>query len=1162
MATSSDNLANKYQQQSAEEHVLNNPDTYTGSMEESTYITHVMDSKNERVIQKESRIIPGLFKLFDEGIVNCRDHYVRMAQAVAEKSDNVIPVTKINIKLSEDGVFELMNDGNGIDVAKHPTHKLWIPEMIFGHLRTSTNYDKKQKKIVGGKNGFGFKLVLIWSSEGIIETVDHVRGLMYKQKFEKNLSVIHPPKITKTKKKPYTKVTFKPDYARLGVDGINDDMRALIARRVHDIAAVTDKSVKVKFNDELVPVRHFPNYIDLYIGNKSDAKRIYEERGPRWEYAVALSPTDEFMQVSFVNGIYTAKGGKHVDYILNQIVRKLIASIRKKKKVDVKPSTIREQLMLFLRCDINNPGFDSQTKEYLTTPSSAFGSTCVVTDGFIDKVSKMGVCEAACALTEVKDRKAAKKTDGSKTRSIRGIPKLIDAHRAGTARSSECTLILCEGDSAKAGIVSGLSKSDRDIIGVYPMRGKLFNVRGETQKRIGENKEITEIKKILGLENGKKYDTPESIHSLRYGKILFMTDQDLDGSHIKGLGINLFDAQWPSLLQIPDFIGFMNTPILKASKGALTRSFYNEGEWEKWKASNDSSGWRVKYYKGLGTSTAKEFKAYFAEKRTVTFTEADTARDDLDKVFNKKRASDRKEWLRAYDRDLYLDTTNRKVSYADFLSKEMIHFSKYDNDRSIPNIMDGLKTSQRKILYTGLKRKLTKEIKVAQFSGSVSEISCYHHGEASLNGAIKCLCQDYVGSNNINLFEPKGQFGTRLQGGQDAASERYIHTNLSAITRHIFNEADDAVLRYLDDDGIMVEPMYYLPVIPMVLVNGCKGIGTGFSTEIQPYDPLKLCDYVESKLDVMEKKTDPMLPPELLPYYEGFLGTVTEVEKQKYLLKGVYSIVSDKEVHITELPVGIWTDDYKKYLETLLEAKTHLRDYKDMSTDTRVDITLQFASGSIESLTSKTSEFGCNKLEKYLKLYSTRTTTNMHLFNENDQLRKYDTPEAIIDDYMSRRLVGYADRKKYQLDKLEAEVLLISDKARFITGILEETIDLRRKKKDVVCAMLLNMNFAVINNDHEFKHLVRMPMDSVTEENVESLLKQKEMREKELDLLKKVSCVQLWRKDIRAVRDNYNLYKKCRISKQADVSCSESGSSKKITKIKKVKKIKKTKANC
>ena len=598
MSSSSSNagLACRYQHKTDIEHVLDNPDTYTGSMTSAAWDAHVL-GEDGRVGKRTIEMIPGLLKLVDEGLVNSRDHFVRLA---AKGSPD--PVSKIEVTFAEDGAVTIRNDGEGIDVAQHPDLGIWIPEMVFGRLRTSTNYDKKKSQIVGGKNGFGFKLVLIWSVWGEVTTLDASRHKLYKQRFGPNLSVIEPPTITSNRsKRGYTEVRFMPDYERLGISGLCPDVRALLHRRVYDLAAVTDKSVRIKLNGDWLPVRNFQQYISLYPAlNAADAPRAYESPDPRWEYAVCLAPDGEFEQISFVNGICTTKGGKHVDYIMGQLVKKLTALIKKRKKVEVKAATIREQLCLFLRCDVVNPSFDSQTKEYLTTQSSKFGSRCVVSDKLVDRVAKMGVMETACSLTEVKEVKAGKKTDGSKSRSIRGIPKLIDAHKAGTKQSGKCTLILCEGDSAKAGIVSGLSKADRETVGVYPMRGKLFNVRGEGAKRINANQEISDMKKILGLSSGRSYTEEEVSSQLRYGKVLFMTDQDLDGSHIKGLAINLFEAQWPSLLEIPGFLGFMNTPILKAKKGASELVFYNEGEWREWTRGEHIKGLVCEVLQGSG----------------------------------------------------------------------------------------------------------------------------------------------------------------------------------------------------------------------------------------------------------------------------------------------------------------------------------------------------------------------------------------------------------------------------------------------------------------------------------------------------------------------------------------------------------------------------------
>jgi len=1157
-------LANKYQQKTDKQHILDNPDTYIGSVEEvDSNLWIVNDSSSNvndnKIVEKNIKYIPGLFKLFDEGIVNCRDHVVRMKQAIANGVVNSLPVSYIDISIQGDGTIIMINDGNGIDVAQHPEYKIWIPELIFGHLRTSTNYDKTEKKIVGGKNGFGFKLVLIWSTYGSIETVDHVRGLKYTQEFKHNLHDICKPVITKCKTKPYTKITFKPDYIRLGLasgeDGFafSSDLLALLKKRVYDVAAVTDKSLKVKYNSSVIPVKNFQQYIDMYIGDKNESQRVYEEHGERWEYAVALTPSNEFIQVSFVNGIHTAKGGKHVEYILNQITRKLVEYIEKKKKTKVNPNSIKEQLVLFLRCDIENPAFDSQTKDFMNTPSSKFGSKCEVSDKFIEKVAKMGVMEAACALTEVKENKAAKKTDGTKTKSIRGIPKLTDANWAGTEKSKDCIIIFCEGDSAKAGIISGLSSEDRNIIGVYPMKGKILNVRGEGIKKISENKEITEIKKILGLETGKIYETIDDVNkNLRYGKVLFMTDQDLDGSHIKGLGINLFQSEWPTLTEIPEFIGFMNTPILKARKGDKELMFYNEGEYEIWKTQNgldqnEFKGWKIKYYKGLGTSTGKEFREYFEKKKIVGFEHNGKHSDDIiDMVFNKKRADDRKEWLEKYDRKSYLNTSDSKVSYEEFINKELIHFSKYDCDRSIPNLMDGLKISLRKILYSAFKKNLVSEIKVAQFSGYVSEHSGYHHGEASLNAAIVGMAQNFVGSNNINLFMPNGQFGTRLQGGKDSASERYIFTCLNKITRTLYPVMDDAILHYLNDDGLLVEPVYYAPIIPMILVNGSKGIGTGFSTDIMCYNPLDIIDYLKSKLNSTGSNS-----VDFIPYYEGFKGTISKISNGKFLIKGCYEKIGVDKIKVTELPVGYWTEDFKELLENLIEPgldkegkkiNAIIKDYDDMSKDTNVDFTISFAKGKLCELENVALDHGCNGVDKLLKLFTTNTTSNMHLFDAEDKLKKYENVETIIDDYYETRLKLYQTRKDYMIKALEKELLVLSNKSKYITEILEGTIDLRKKTSTQVSQMLKEKGFCTIDNKNDdnddnsdnaqvsgdFKYLTRMPMDSVTEENVDKLNKEHESKQCELNSVKITTIYQMWTNELELLKEQYLEYKENR----------------------------------
>jgi len=1143
-------IAARYKKLDDISHVLLRPNTYVGCIDKTDTEVWIFDEKTGKIKEKTIEYNAALYKLFDEAISNARDHYIRMENAIASGNKDELPVTNISVDISrETGKIKISNNGSAIPIEIHPEHKIHVIELIFSSLRSSTNYNDEETRNGAGVNGVGVKCSFIFSKYARVEVVDQVSKKRYVQEYKNNLREICPPVITKTKacEKSLISIEFIPEYERFGFkNGLTDDILSVFKKRTFDIAAVTDKSVKVFFNGELLPVKTFKQYVGMFID--SDDKIIYEENGKKWEYAIVISPENEFKQVSWVNGIFTRNGGRNCDYIINQITKKIVDYIEKKKKVAVRVQAIKEQLMLFLRCDLDNPQFDSQSKDCMTSAISKFGSTCYVSDAFCEKVAKMGVMETALNVTQAREnREAAKKTDGKKTKVIRGINNFIDANFAGTERSGECTLILCEGLSAQSGVVSGLSSNDRNLIGIYPLKGKVLNVRGETSTKIAANKEITDLKKILGLENGRTY-TPQNLSQyLRYGKVMILTDADTDGSHIKALCVNLFHCEWTSLIRASGFLSFMNTPIIRATRGKQTLSFYHDGEYETWKTDIGEAGvkgWKIKYFKGLGTSTSEEFREYFRNKKQVDFVYTDNKTDDkIDSIFNKKRTDERKAWLENYDKNARLDTSNPTVTYENFIDKELIHFSVYDCERSIPNLMDGLKISLRKVLYTAFKRRLTTEIKVAQFSGSVSETSCYHHGEQSLNSCIVNMAQNFTGSNNINLLEPKGQFGTRLQGGNDSASERYIFTQLNELTRSIFPEADDKILTYLNDDGTMVEPEYYVPIIPFVLVNGSSGIGTGFSTSIPPYNPM---DLVENLRERMRSSTSCAAAAELIPYYEGFKGTVEKIDDAKYLITGCYTVVSDDKITITELPIGTWTMPYLSFLEDLSDPSAvdkagkkivpAIKDLLNLSTETNVHIDVTFPKGALAKLIHDDDD---SALLKLLKLTTTISTTNMHLFTSELKLKKYSTVDEIITDYYTVRLDAYVRRKKYLMDIMQHELKIMTNRARYITEILEDVIDLRRKTAKQVYQMLRGRNYDPIiggiggggadeteeNETAAYKYLTKMPMDSVSVENVAAILREKEELERKYAILCETTEKQMWLSELDVFEEKYSKYK-------------------------------------
>jgi DNA topoisomerase-2 len=1125
----------KYGKRELWEQILYEPDTFVGGTDIINDNLPIINSNNTITI-KDTDYIPAIGKLFDEILVNARDQKVRLEESLLKGEKNIIPVNNIKIEYNnENYMWTIYNDGNGIDVAEHPKEKdkngkpIHIVELILGNLLTSKNYNKSGKT-TGGKNGFGAKLVNLFSTYFRVETVDHIRGLKYIQEFTNNMRDKTKPKITKVKCKPYTKISWITDFNRFNIEKYSDDMINLMIRRIYDIAGTTDKNMNIFYNGDKIKVKTFENYAKLYL-NKEEL--VYEKIHDRWEVGISTSLTDKFEQYAFVNGIYTSKGGKHVDLISKQLTSGITNYIKKKNKKDIPESYIKNYLKIFVNSVIEDPSFDSQSKERLITTQSKFGSKPIISDKLIKKiVDKLDIVDKVLSFADFKLTKEAKKTNGQKVNRIKNIPKLDDANWAGGKKSDQCTLILTEGDSAKTMAISGLSEIGRDKYGVFPLRGKLLNVKDASVKQILDNNEITNLKKIIGLEEGRIYD--ETYHKrLRYGHIMILTDQDHDGSHIKGLVLNVFHTLWPSLLKQKNFILSMITPIVKVSKGKKIISFYNLTAYNDWQnKTDDYKKWQTKYYKGLGTSTAKEAKEYFKSMKLNNYEWTDNSEDKMNLAFKKDLSDKRKEWLYKYDEDNVIDSSDKSIKIEQFVDNELIHFSNSDTLRSIGSLCDGLKPSQRKIMYCCFKRKLYKEIRVAQLAGYVSENAAYHHGEASLQSTIIGLGQDYVGSNNINLLKPNGQFGTRLMGGADAASPRYIHTELNPIVDYIYPSDDFPLLKYNDDDGILVEPKYYLPIIPTVLVNGMKGIGTGFSTSIPPYNPLDIIQNIIYKIKKQPYK-------DIVPWFNGFKGTIEKLNNNLYITKGIYNIISNDTLVITELPIGVWTQNYKEFLDSLLYDKTkkqkfYILDYEDHSSDTIINFKIKVEPHILKNITCNIKK-NIDSIEELFKLHSSKNTslTNIHLYNSSGTIKKYKNVNDIFDDYYIERYNLYILRKEYQLKQIKYELDVNNSKFKFINDVINENILIYRNKRENIINKLIELkynmiidknitnNYNDINKKSGFNYLINMPLYNLTEEKLEELNETIKNLQDRFDKLNNSSIESIWLKELSILKKEY-----------------------------------------
>jgi len=1080
-------LSEKYIKLSGIEHVLMRPDTYIGSvgMEEKSMFVATNFEENLGDTKMEYRDVtysPGFIKIFDEAITNASDHAIRTGK---------VSYIKVNI---EDDTITIENDGPGVPVVIHDKEKIYIPEMVFGHLLSGENFDDSEERYLGGRNGIGIKCTNIYSKQFKLETADGKK--VFRQKFTNNMSTKTKP-YTRKSKQSFTKIIYNPDFEKFSMEGIDEVTLSILVKRVFDIAAY-NPSLRVSLNGRVIPIRAFRDYIKLFI--KDDSDIFYEKINDEWEIGIAESPVDGFTQVSMVNGISTILGGTHVNYASNMVVNSVKTSLSRGNKVNIRVNDIKSRILLFVNCKLPNPSFNAQTKEELRLKINGLAKGVTLNDSLLRRLSKADMFADLLELSLMKEKLEAQKQLNKKTSGRIRIDKLFDANNAGKVGASQkCHLFLTEGDSARNLAVAGFSVIGRDNFGAYPLKGKPLNVRDTDMKKIKTNKELTEIVQILGLEFGKKY---KSLDELRYGKVVIMSDADVDGYHIKGLVINIFATFWPELLKM-DFIYEFVTPIIIASQSKRKKMFYKMNEYFKWVDSTaTASSYKVKYYKGLGTLGPQLGKELFKDldKHLIPFHVKNFKKttDAIDLVFNKKRPDDRKEWLSKYKLNRKWDKFAQKTTYESFIDNEYIEFSMEDNIRSIPSVVDGLKPSQRKILYT--LNKLNKgEMNVGEVFGYVKATAEYHHGPASLEQGIIGMAQDFVGSNNISLLEPFGSFGTRLSGGNDSSAARYIYTGLRSITKSMFMNEDKDILNYLEVDGKKVEPEYYLPIIPQILLNGTEGIGTGWSTKIPKYQIEDLIDYIDKKLDGKKRRAP------LLPYFEKFKGEVYyDEEKNNCVTKGILVKENTSTVRITELPVNVWNDNYYTFLEKLIEKKV-IKSYQKYCDDEKVDIRIKMFREILGPMEEE-------DLYEVFELESTINMSNMHLFDATGKIKKYNDPYEIIDDYYKVRLEYYEKRRQYLIMKLVERKFRLGNIGKFINLIIKGTIKINNVPISKIESQLRTNKIKPI--DDSYGYLLNIPIYKLSKDELDKLKAEYSSLKEQLVELNEITPEKMWHVDL------------------------------------------------
>lgn len=1097
----------KYVKMDPIEHILNRPDTYVGSIRSKTtedYIAKVKaqpDGTLGYVITKEKITYPpALLRVFVEALSNAIDNLQR-------SKENNIAMRKIEVSINkETGETRVWNDGIVIPIEKNEKEGCYVHTMIFGHLLTSSNYNDNEERLVSGRNGLGIKLTNVFSKSFKVKAVDPVSGKMFQQEWTDNMRVAKEPKITSSSlKNGYTEISWTPDFEKFKMAGYSDDIFNLFTKYVYDAAMLT--KLTITLNDTKLPVKTLQDYAKLYESPTAEMTFMKSDN-----CEVVVTTAKEFEAVSFVNGVFTMNGGMHVDAWSEAVFRPLVDAYNKPNKPQVNVKDVKQYFRIFVVANLVNPEFTSQSKTELAGPNV----TTNVEKKNINAMLKWENTKQIEAIIHGKELLVLKKTEAKKKGFTR-IEGLDDANKAGTKHSSECTLILCEGLSAKTYAVKGIEHgafglSGRDWFGIYPLRGKVLNARKNNVSTIGKNKEITDVIQALGLRYGVDYTDDANFSQLRYGRLLIVTDADTDGKHIKGLIMNFIHHLFPTLLKrTQSFIVDMMTPI---ARFILTNkeevAFYDLAKADKYFKEHANNVASVKYYKGLGTSSDAEIEETFG-KRVFKFTLDEKADETMNMAFggDKGLSDKRKEWISAYNCDAIsgIDEVNSEQPISAFINEEMIKFSIDDCKRSLPNVMDGLKESQRKILYACFLRNLKYSgttLKVAQLAGYVAEKTNYHHGEQNLLDTIIKMANEFVGSNNIPLLFRDGQFGTRLQGGKDAASGRYIFTKLEKLTRLLFREEDDVLLDRVIDDGDMVEPKFYIPILPMVLINGSTGIATGWSCNIPFFNPL---DVVKAIKTWMEKELFEE-PIELIPYYHGFKGKIESAEPGKFVTTGIMENDA-KHIIVKELPINEWTDDYKDFLDKLKEEKK-IKDYSQYSKANEP----HFEISENESMALTTMS---------LKLTSTLSTTNMVMFSSEGKIKKYSSPSEIIDEFCRVRLSYYRFRKEHILATWKEKASIAKNKIRFLEDVMDDKITLkRREKKDIVKDLIAKKYDKVTKKEDDdeedsssgYEYLLRMSILTFTNEKVSLLKNEVKTIEAKIDEIQKTSEKTMWRQDL------------------------------------------------
>lgn len=1126
--------------------ILDVPDTYLGSISRlSRKERIVVFSDGNWIFKRQSVDIPqGAVRCFMEILTNASDNVVKSRNKNINPFDIKVNMDQYNVEVINHGLVipiikKLIQKGSKDRTAK----ERYIPEVIFGKLLSSSNYGGV--RIGGGRNGYGAKLANLFSKEFHVDVGDKINGKRYQQTWRNNMTMKEEPIITNYKKKSYVRISYKLDFPRFDMKRYSKKDIGLFARYCADVSF--NCKVDVVFNGSKLRVKSMKDFSSKLfpgIDNKlcfnyegkvrrkvPDDVTMDQKEYNKFTADVCIVDVQDSLNYSYVNGMETTDGGLHIEALtkaFSDAICPIIneGKVAKSRSYKINKRSIRGKVSFVVSLYIPDPTFDSQMKFKLNSPPI----TIKIPDNMVNKIKSWNVLKVLNRNIEATVPSLTKKTDGKKVKYV-NIYSAEDAKEAGGKKSDKCTLYIIEGLSAAGYVVNGLNPGDRDYIGIYPMRGKVLNVKSASEQRYIESRVIIEIKKMIGLEEEVDYSIKSNFNRLRYGRAVIIGDADSDGTHIIALVINFFNENYKSLIKI-GYVNIFRTPIVRVNKGRKTINFYTMDDYEDWIERTNTKGWKHKYCKGLGSSSEIESKKDFSDPKISTFVHDDKADDNFELAFSRDKTKERKDWIRSTLCKRKFNVNAENINMSDFINSELIEYSYNSLKRSIPSFIDGLKEVQRKIIWGSIVKwkiytnKQKQSITVYKVGSEVASLTAYRHGPSSINSAIIEMTSFYVGSNNMPYFFADGYFGTRngnAKGcGKDAADPRYCSVKPQEWWNYIYRKEDLPLLSIQVDDDSEIEPKFLLPIIPMILVNGSRGIATGWNTYIPHHNPIDIVNWLIDKLDGKE-------PGYIYPWYRGFKGKV-DIVRRKVKIKDEESDETDlisledldpnssiairtsgiieqkkNELHITEIPISVSIHNYAKWIRYLHFVENKISDFSNYSDANNPHFIIKGMK---------------NPTLKNLKLTKCFGLSSMNCLNDENIPSNYRTSKDILNAFYEFRLPFYQKRKDSIIDEMEQKLDFLNNKVKFLRLIcIEKKIEIRNIKKSLIFNKMVENGI----KNHE-KVYSSITISNCSKDEIDKILSNIDKLKKQLEIIRDTDIKSMWKKDIKEFLDYYTKF--------------------------------------